>query len=454
MNGTFYGILAYIVLSLVIGLWVSRRVSTEADYLVAGRSLGYVLATFSVFATWFGAETCIGASAAVYEHGLAGVRADPFGYTLCLVLMGVIYAVPLWNRGLTTMADLFRQRYSVHVERLAAFILFPSSVVWAAAQIRAFGHVLSASSSFQLEASITLAASIVIIYTVSGGLLADAVTDVIQGVALITGLVVLAIVMAISDPVGPPTGLSLPAAKGIQEGWLDRIDAWAIPIFGSVIAQELVARVIATRSAKVARRATLSAAALYLLMGTIPLSVGLAGVQLFPQVGDPEQVMSLVAQHYLPPILYVIYAGALVSAILSTVDSALLAASALLSHNVVVSLVPSMRDRQKLMLARAGVVVLGLIAYVLAIYGRRTYEMVEMASSMGSAGILVVLTFGLFTRLGGQASALAALAAGVIVWYVAGYVVVLPGSFVISIAAAAACYLIAAIPVGKLRALR
>jgi SSS family solute:Na+ symporter len=84
VNWVLLGIIVYILIQLVIGIVVSKKINNEDDYLLAGRSLGTGLATLSVFATWFGAETCIGAAGAVYEKGLSGATIDPFGYSLCL----------------------------------------------------------------------------------------------------------------------------------------------------------------------------------------------------------------------------------------------------------------------------------------------------------------------------------------------------------------------------------
>ena len=195
MNAVVWGIGLYILAQLGVGFLVSRFVRSEEDYILAGRRLGYGLATFTIFATWFGAETCIGAAGAIYEDGLDGGSADPFGYGLCLVLMGLVFARPLWKRKLTTFGDLFRQRYGVGVERLAVIIMIPTSLLWAAAQVRAFGQVLSAATSLEVNLMITLAAGVVVIYTVAGGLLADAWTDLIQGVVLVVGLVVVAVLM-------------------------------------------------------------------------------------------------------------------------------------------------------------------------------------------------------------------------------------------------------------------
>lgn len=85
MNLVLFGLLAYLVLMLGVGAWISRRINTEDDYLVAGRQMGPILVAASVFATWFGAESVIGASGIVYTDGLSGGSADPFGYGLALV---------------------------------------------------------------------------------------------------------------------------------------------------------------------------------------------------------------------------------------------------------------------------------------------------------------------------------------------------------------------------------
>lgn len=444
MSTVFIGILAYIGVSLLVGMLVSRKVHSESDYLIAGRQLGYLLTTFSIFATWFGAETCVGAAAAIYDKGLAGGNADPFGYTICLLLMAVIFAVPMYKRKLTTLADLYKQEFSPGVERLAALVIAPSSVVWAAAQIRAFGHVLSVSSDLQLETCILIATVIVLVYTVSGGLWADAYTDVIQGFALIIGLVALAVALGSLDnapTVGQLTSsLWTGSGHAEPESWLSVLDGWAVPIFGSIVAQELISRVLAARSAQVARRSAFAATTIYLVVGMIPVYVGLVGVSLLPGIEDSEQLVPQLALTYLPTILYIMYAGALASAILSTVDSALLAASALIGHNVILSSRPNMSEKTKLLVARGGVLVLGIVSYYLAIYGTTTYEMVEMASGLGSAGIFVITLAALFSKRGGPMAASAALLTGLGISLVGSYVTPFDGSYVFSIAGAFLVY--------------
>ncbi len=448
MNVVLIGILVYILLQLVIGFVVSRGIKTETDYLLAGRKLGPGLALFTVFATWFGAETCVGSAGEAYSGGLAAVTTDPFGYALGILVMGLLFAVPLWKRKLTTLADLFRMRYGVGVERLSAVLMIPTSLLWAAAQIRAFGQVLSASSTLEVNLAITVAAAVVVIYTTAGGLLADAISDFVQGIVLIVGLVILGFL--VMDDGGWQMLQSMPAERlalaDRETNWLATVEAWAIPILGTVCAQEMIARVIAARSPSVARHATIGAAGLYLAVGLIPVGIGLAAPGFIGELEHSEQVLMHVAQQHLSTVLYVIFIGALVSAILSTVDSALLVAGSLTAHNLVIPLMPDLKDKHRLLFNRIAVVVFGLIAYVLALMSEGVYALVEEASSLGSAGILVCLLFALWGgRIGGALAAGGAMIAGITVYVAGQHLYDLPYPYLTSLASAFTAYLLLAL---------
>jgi Na+/proline symporter len=225
---------------------------------------------------------------------------------------------------------------------------------------------------------------------------------------------------------------------------LEIVEDWAVPVIGSMVAAELVARILATRSARVARNATVVAGASYFVIGLMPVGLGLVGATLVPGLAEPEQILPELARVYLPTALYVVFAGGLVSAILSTVDSALLMASALVSHNVIVQMRPDLGERAKVRIARAGVAVFGALAYVMALRAEAVYTLVEEASSFGSAGIVTVVVFGLFTRIGGTGSATAALLAGVATWIFGAYIAGWPYPYLTSLAAAVGAYLLAA----------
>ena len=442
MNWLLVAILGYVLVQFAIGTWVSRRVSNETDYILAGRGLGVGLVTFSVFATYFGAEAIVASGGSVYEKGLSGALVDPVGYASAIVIVGLFFARALWSRGLTTFADLFRQRYSQGVERLVVIVLLPGSVIWAAAQVRAFGQVLSANSEMSLAVTITLAAILVGAYSVVGGLLADAVTDVIQGVAVVLGLLILGAVVAVHVG-GMSGGLAQVEAEQLKladGGWLQTLEQLAIPICGTIVAVELISRFLGARTADVARIGTVLGGSIYFFVGLIPVFLGLVGPRIAGNVPEAEQIVPRLAELYLPGVLYVAFVGAIISAILSAVHAALHAPAAQISHNIVVKIVPGISDRGKLWCVRMTVMVLSIVAFALAITSQRIKDLVETASAFGSAGVFVTSLFALFTRFGGPASAYASVAAGMLVWAGGKYVLDLPAPYVMGLLAALVAY--------------
>lgn len=420
MSGVLVGVVIYVLIQFVIGALVSRRMTGEADYILAGRRLGLGLVTFSVFATYFGAEAIVATGGAVYDKGLAGALVDPIAYASAILITGVVFAGLLWRRGLTTFADLFRQRYSPGVERLVVVMLLPGSMIWAAAQIRAFGQVLSANSSMSLVWTITIAAVLVGAYAVVGGLLADAVTDTIQGLAVMLGLILLGLAVA-NHMGGVAAGLAKVQPEKLDliepgDGILSVLERLAVPVCGTIVAVELISRFLGARSAPVATWGTSLGGAIYLMMGMIPIFLGLMGPIVMPGIEDPEQTVSKLAEAFLPGAMHIVFVGAVISAILSTVHAALHAPAAQISHNIVVRVLPDVTERQKLWSVRLTVLGLTAFAYVIAVTSHSIRELVETASAFGGAGLFVVAIFALFTRFGGAASAYAGAVSGLLVW--------------------------------------
>lgn len=449
MSGVLFGVLVYVLIQFAIGAWVSRRMTGETDYILAGRTLGITLVTFSVFATYFGAEAIVATGGSVYDKGLAGALVDPFGYAFAILLTGLLLARALWSRGLTTFADLFRQRYSPGVEKLVVAVLLPGSVIWAAAQVRAFGQVMSANSSLGLISAITLAAVLVGAYSVVGGLLADAVTDTIQGIAVLVGLVVLGVAVAIAVG-GVPAAIGRVQSEKLSllqpdDGILSVLERCAVPICGTLIAVELISRFLGARSANVAAIGTSLGGFMYLTIGTIPIFLGLVGPFVLPEIEDTEQTVARLAEVYLPGALHIVFVGAVVSAILSSVHAALHAPAAQISHNVILRVLPSVTDLGKLWSVRLTVLALSVFTYGIAVTSHGIHELVETASAFGGAGVFVVTLFALFTRFGGVHSAYAAVSSGLIVWLVGKYLIDYSVPYITSLAVSLVAYVAVAL---------
>lgn len=444
MSPLLLGVIGYIAVQLAIGLYVARRIKNEDDYLVAGRSMGYVLSTFSIFATWFGAEACSDAAGEVYESGLSWSSTEPYAYGVAIALAGLWLAVPLWSKKLTTLADLFRARFSPGVERFAAVLLIPTSLFWAAAQIRVFGHVIAGASEMSDLAAMSFAAGVVILYTTFGGMLADAVTDVVQGIALIIGLLVMLFgivseIGGVSASIDAIDAAKLRFAPEHNASWLELLETWSLPILGSLVAQELIARMSSARSGTVARRSAMAAGLFYAMVGSIPVALGLLGPALLPELENPDELLPQLARTHLSTLGFTLFAGALVSAILSTVDSALLVSSSLFSHNIVGRWRPQMSEADKLRVARVCTVTFGVLAFLLATTPASVGDLIDLTNGFGSAGVFVLLVFGLFTKFGGPRSATAALFVGASL-FTAGYFAEWPYAYLTSVCGAFVAY--------------
>jgi Na+/proline symporter len=218
-----------------------------------------------------------------------------------------------------------------------------------------------------------------------------------------------------------------------HESLLQRMDRWMVPVLGSLVTQEAISRLLAARSASIARNASFIACIIYFALGSIPVFLGLIGPSVLPDVGDPEQYLIKLASQVLPPALFIVFAGALISAIIATIDSILLAISALCSHNFIVPVFGLKTERSRVLSARIVVLIAGSAAYVIALYGKGVYSLVIAASAFGTAGVLVITLLGFYTKLGRQAAAGAALAVGFVLTVLGEYILQFQAPFLTAI---------------------
>ena len=448
MNAILLAILAYVLVQFCIGVWLSRDLRNDTDYIVAGRSLTLPLVMFPVFATFFGSEALTATSAAVYEKGLAGAFVDPFCYGAAIIIVGLFLAARLRAKQLVTFADLFRNRFSPSVERLVVLVLLPGSLFWAAAQIRVFGVMLNSTTGMGLAQGLLIAAIAVGVYSVVGGLLADAVTDMVQGLVVMLGLLLMA--YAVSGALGDK-GLTLDAIPAERWMWLgDDVTVLAllekitVPVCGTIVAVELISRFLGAKTSAIAAWGTVLGGVLYIAFGLLPIYLGFAGTLLMPGIKETEEIVPKLAETYLHGALYVLFVGAIVSAVLSTVHSTLHAPASQVSHNIIARAWPNLGERESLFAVRAAVAGLTVVAYVLAGSSETIKDLVETASAFGSAGVFVALMFGIFTRYGGAPSAFAAILMGIVVWAWSKYVWSLPTPYLLALVAALIGYVVAA----------
>jgi SSS family solute:Na+ symporter len=421
-----FSIIVYLVITVVIGYWASRRVKTSGDFMLAGRSLPLLLSSSALFATWFGSETVFGASSEFLKGGLYSVIEDPFGAALCLILFGLFFARKLYSMNLLTLGDFFKVRFGNRTELVASAFIVPSYVGYIAAQLLAMGLILNVVTGMEVWQGVIISALVVTFYTYIGGMWAISVTDFIQSVIIISGLIVLAInlstraggISVVMSEANPQTFRFLPDAE--FKDIIIYLAAWSVLGLGSIPSQDVFQRVMSSGSVNTAVRSCYIAAILYLTIAMLPLFISLCVKHLYPEfAGDGQLALpSMVLSHATMPV-QILFFGSLLSAIMSTTSSAILAPAAIFSENLVKPLAKGrLSDDQLLMVTRISVLGFSIIATIMATVRSNIYELVGESSVLSLVSLFAPLVLGLYWKRATATGALLSMVLGTFTWII------------------------------------
>lgn len=428
----FWFVIMYWVVSVGIGLWAGTRVHNTKDFAIAGRHLPFYMVTATVFATWFGSETVLGIPATFLQENLHGVVADPFGAALCLILVGLFFAAPLYRLNLLTIGDFYKKRYGRSVEALTTIAIVISYLGWVGAQITALGLVFNVVSGGEISKldGMLIGSSTILIYTLFGGMWAVAITDFLQMIVIMLGM--LWIGGEVSGMVG---GVGVVVNHAAQAGKFDFwptldlkevigfVAAWITMMLGSIPQQDVFQRVQSAKTEKIAVWGSVFGGSLYFLFAFVPMFLAYSATLIDPKMvaglinTDPQLILpSLIMQH-VPVFAQVMFFGALLSAIKSCASATLLAPSVTFTENILRGAFKHWTDRQFLFAMRTVVLLFTAMVTVFALNTDASiYKMVENAYKVTLVAAIVPLTFGLYWHRSTSLGATLAIVLGLATW--------------------------------------
>ena len=403
-------LLAYKVLLLGLGILAERWNRDEADYFLGGRKLGPVVAAVSASASSSSAWTLLGVSGAAYGWGLGAVWLFPGcvgGFCLnWFVLAPALRLLSHRDRDLTVTQVLAGPvggpgRGAIVVS--ASLIVIFSFTVYVASQFQGAGKSLNASLGLDPVTSVLLGAGVIVVYVMLGGFWAVSLTDTLQGLVMAAASVLLPIGALVA--VGGP-GPFIEGLQAVAEpGYLSLTRGMATPAaIGFVLGilgiglgypgqPHVVNRFMAMREGgRTMRTARFVAITWAVVVYSGMLILGWCGRVLHPAIDDPEAILVLVNHEVFPPVVAGVILAALLSAIMSTVDSQLLVAAAAVTHDLGLG---GPDPRTNLLRSRLVVFGLSAVAVVLALEGPdEIFSTVLFAwTAMGAAfGPLLVVT--------------------------------------------------------------
>jgi len=426
-------VIAYLLVTIAIGLVAAKRVKTSADFAIAGRHLPLAMIVTTTFATWFGAETVLGIPAKFVNSGLNGVVEDPFGAGSCLILVGLFFAGKLYRMNLLTISDYYRERYGRSVEVICSIIIMVSYLGWVSAQVTALGLVFNLLSGgvISMPWGMTIGVVSVLAYTLFGGMWSVAITDFMQMIILVVGLAVLA-VYAGDQAGGADKVIALAVSQDLfkflpepnMKDILFFLAAAITIMFGSIPQQDVFQRVMSANSLNAATKGPIIGGICYILFAFVPMFLVVSALIIMPEQAaqlieeDPQKVLPTLVMTQMPFVMQVLFFGALLSAIKSCASATLLAPSVTFTENIWRQFFPHQGDKQSLLAMRVTVLVFSalVLLYAIQMQGSSIYEMVSGAYQVTLVGAFIPLLFGLYWAKATTQGAILSIAFGLSTW--------------------------------------
>ncbi len=426
-------VIAYLLVTIAIGLVAAKRVKTSADFAIAGRHLPLAMIVTTTFATWFGAETVLGIPAKFVNSGLNGVVEDPFGAGSCLILVGLFFAGKLYRMNLLTISDYYRERYGRSVEVICSIIIMVSYLGWVSAQVTALGLVFNLLSGgvISMPWGMTIGVVSVLAYTLFGGMWSVAITDFMQMIILVVGLAVLA-VYAGDQAGGADKVIALAVSQDLfkflpepnMKDILFFLAAAITIMFGSIPQQDVFQRVMSANSLNAATKGPIIGGICYILFAFVPMFLVVSALIIMPEQAaqlieeDPQKVLPTLVMTQMPFVMQVLFFGALLSAIKSCASATLLAPSVTFTENIWRQFFPHQGDKQSLLAMRVTVLVFSalVLLYAIQMQGSSIYEMVSGAYQVTLVGAFIPLLFGLYWAKATTQGAIFSIALGLSTW--------------------------------------
>jgi len=384
-------VLIYAAGMLLLGWYGMRRAKTHEEYLVAGRNLGPSLYMGTMAATVLGGASTVGTVKLGYVHGISG-------FWLCAALgLGIIalnlfLAKPLLRLRIFTVTQVLERRYNPMARQASAVIMLAYALMIGVTSTLAIGTVLQVLFELPFWAAILLGGGVVVVYSTIGGMWSLTLTDIVQFIIKTVGLMFVLLPICLYRVGGwDELVAKLPAASFSLTtiGWDTIITYFLIYFFGILIGQDIWQRVFTARDENVAKYAGTTAGVYCVIYGLVCAVIGMAAHVLLPDLGNANNAFAAIVKVALPDGIRGLVIAAALAAMMSTASAGLLAASTVLTED----LLPKLRGGKQSSLAinRLFTLLTGLVVLAIALVVEDVISALTLAYNLLVGGMLVPL---------------------------------------------------------------
>ena len=433
MNVTIIAIvILYMLLMLAIGYYSSKKISSNTDFMVAGRRLGPLLMAGTLAATEIGGGSSLGVVANSY--GSWGASSAWYIIAMGIAFIILIPLAPKFRASeVKTVPEYFRRRYDKFSGGFSGIIMLMALIGLTAGQFKASASILEVMLGIDYTTSLVIVTVVITVYAVMGGLWSVTLTDFIQVFLIVLGMTI-AIPFALNLAGGWATvRQTVPAdhfslTKGIG-GW-GQIAGYVIMYVATFsVGQEAVSRYYAARDGKAAIQGSILAAIVNFIFAFIPVILGLCMLSLFNQGTLDASVVEALKTNtrYALPALAVVsmpavvtgilFAG-IISATMSSADSDLLGAGSIFSNDIYrVFFRKEATDKEVMLVTKITMVLVALFSLVTAIYANNILTLLAFSFTLRAAGTFIPYVIGHYWKKSSSAGCIASIVLGSVVFF-------------------------------------
>ncbi len=440
-----YVLLAYFAIVMGLGAFYSRKNNSTEDFVLASHSLSTPFVTGSVVATWLGGAVIIGGAREAYVGGFQAIVWDPWSPVITLLLCGFFFVGIFRRSRFVTAIDFYNSRYSNKIGMVNMTVSLLAYISWLAAQLLSLGVLIALASGLDSISATLLGAVIILTIAVTGGLWALSRSDMLAFIILT--VVLLAILPYALGAVGGPTAFlenagnvdgappfSLFYTNELNEqgeptgfygylgllGFFYMLAAWFSVAIGDLGGSVLTARALAARDEAAATRGFVLGGLIYLVLGMIPVIVGVCAFILRPDVPESglDEIFPWFVQNFAPDWFYLLFLLAACSAIVSTAGDTILTSGALLGYTALKSIYPSATDRHCLVTTRVAMLAITAISLIFGLALGNLYNLLVFAGAVAFPVMSVTTVSGILWKKANVTGAWISITAGILSWAV------------------------------------
>ena len=418
----------YLLVMLFIGWYSSKKITSNTDFMVAGRRLGPFLMAGTLAATEIGGGSSLG----VVQQGMQnhGISAAWYIITMGFAFVILTFLAPKFRAAtVKTVPEYFRRRYGKSAGLITAIIMLLPLIGLTAGQFIASSVILSTMLGISYKTAVIIVAVVVTIYSIMGGLWSVTLTDFIQVFLIIIGMIIaVPFAMRLAGGWGNVVA-NVPAEtfdmfKGYSPMAVVSLTVMYVATF--TVGQEAVSRYYAARDGKAAKQGSILAAIINFVYAFIPAVLGIITLALinmgkfnaedFADVGA-RYALPVLAMEAMPAIICGLLFAGIISATMSSSDSDLLGAGSIFANDIYRAVLkPDATSEEVMKVTKIVMAIVGVASMFIALFNTSSIvSLLMFCFTLRAAGAFFPYVLGHYWTGASLAGTIASLISGSIV---------------------------------------